>query len=164
MGELVPEPIDRSRLPVDPKGPAVARRDVRVSDKERHAVVDELRVHFGEGRLDLAEFEERTNAALVAVTRGELEPLLDDLPYLRTQPATSGPPVRERPPRRTSGPAALRVHAYIWLVLSVFWVVIWLGVAMMGGGAQGFWPMFPIAGFGLTVGIHAAVRKGIADS
>jgi hypothetical protein len=160
VGDLVP---GSSNLP-DPTGPAVARRDVRVSDKERHAVVDELRVHFGEGRLDLAEFEERTNAALVARVRGELEPLLDDLPYLRSPGPTGGPPIRERPPSTGAGPAAFRVHTYIWLVLSAFWIVIWLGVGISGGGAQGFWPIFPIAAFGLTVGIHAAVRKGLAGN
>ena len=163
MGELVPEMPGVPRVPEvpDATSPAVARRDVRVSDKERHAVVDELRVHFGEGRIDLAEFEERTNAALTARVKGDLVPLLDDLPYLRTLPMASGPPVRERPPRnRGTGAAALRTHAYIWAVFSAFWIVIWMGTSVFGNGDSPFWPIYPIAAFGLTVGIHAAVRKG----
>jgi DUF1707 SHOCT-like domain len=163
VGELVPEVPDVPRVPgiQDPTSPAVARRDVRVSDKERHAVVDELRVHFGEGRIDLAEFEERTNAALTARVKGDLVPLLDDLPYLRTQPMMSGPPVRERQPRSpAAGAAAFRTHLYIWLVLSAFWTVIWMGTTVFGDGDSPFWPIYPIAAFGLTVGIHAAVRKG----
>jgi hypothetical protein len=132
-----------------------------VSDKERHAVVDELRVHFGEGRIDLAEFEERTNAALVARVQGDLVPLLDDLPLLHAPP-NAGPPVRPRPERRT-GPAAFRTHVYIWVVLSAFWTVIWLGTQMTGAHSP-FWPIYPIAAFGLTVGIHAAVRKGTGSA
>jgi hypothetical protein len=148
VGDLVP---DHDQRPV-------ARRDMRVSDEERRAVVDELRTHYGAGRLDLAEFEDRTNAALVARVRGELEPLLDDLPELA--PPHTGPPVRPRPDKPGSSPA-LRIHTYIWLVLSAFFVVLYLGVAMVTDSDAPFWPIFPIAAIGLSVGIHAAVRRGI---
>jgi hypothetical protein len=152
VSELVPDPGQSDQRPVP-------RRDVRVSDVERRAVVEELREHFGAGRLDLAEFEDRTNAALEARVRGELEPLLDDLPELH--PADSGgPPVRQRPPKRGGGHAALRVHAYVWLVLSAFFVVIWMGMMLVADSVP-FWPIFPSATIGLTVGVHAAVRKGI---
>jgi hypothetical protein len=33
---------------------------------------------------------------------------------------------------------------------------------MATGGWVPFWPVFPIAAFGLSVGIHAAVRKGLS--
>lgn len=151
MGELMPD------LP-ESKSPGVARRDMRVSDEDRHAVVDELRVHFGVGRIDLAEFEDRTNAALAARIRGELEPLLDDLPYLREQP--SGPPIRAREPG--SG-AAFRVHVRLWLVLSAFFMAIWVGTSVVADGEIPFWPVFPIAAIGLTVGVHAALRAGFDD-
>jgi hypothetical protein len=147
VGDLVP---DHDQRPV-------ARRDMRVSDDERHSVVDELRAHFGAGRLDLAEFEDRTNAALAARVRGELEPLLDDLPELR--PPVTGPPVRPRPVR--PGSPALRIHTYIWLVLSAFFLVLYAGIASVSDSGVPFWPIFPIAVTGLTVGIHAAVRRGI---
>lgn len=157
MGELVPNMPESSHLP-EAKSPAVARRDMRVSDADRKLVVDELRVHFGLGRLDLAEFEDRTNAALTARVRGDLEPLLDDLPYLR-QPS-GGPPVREREP---SSGAAFRVHLRLWLVLSAFFIVLWAGTAAVADGDVPFWPVFPIAGIGLTVGVHAALRSGFKD-
>jgi hypothetical protein len=150
VGESLPEPRSSDAGPV-------ARRDMRVSDEDRRAVVDELRTHFGAGRIDLAEFEDRTRAAWDARVRGELEPLLDDLPDLR--PPTPGPPVRPRPAptRPLLGCAAFRIHLYLWVVLSVFWTVIWVAT-----GSEGtFWPLYPIAGVGLTVGIHAAVRKGL---
>ena len=160
MGELVPDMPDLpdvQNLP-DSKSPAVARRDMRVSDDDRKAVVDELRVHFGVGRLDLAEFEDRTNAALLARVRGELDPLLDDLPYLR-QPS-SGPPIRDRD--RRPG-VAFRIHMRIWLVLSAFFVVIWAGTSIVAETSIPFWPVFPIAGIGLTVGLHAALKAGFDD-
>jgi hypothetical protein len=147
VGDLVP---DHDQRPV-------ARRDMRVSDDERRAVVDELRTHYGAGRLDLAEFEDRTNAALAARVRGELEPLLDDLPELA--PPRSGPPVRPRPEKQ--GAVALRIHTYIWLVLSAFFVVLYAGVELVADAGAPFWPIFPIAAVGLSVGIHAAVRRGM---
>jgi hypothetical protein len=152
VSELVPDPGSSDQRPV-------ARRDVRVSDAERRAVVDELREHFGAGRLDLAEFEDRTNAALAARVRGELEPLLDDLPELRPFDDDGGPPIRRRPPK-PPGHAALRIHTNIWLALSAFFLMIWVGTLFIADGVP-FWPIFPISAIGLSVGIHAAVRKGL---
>jgi hypothetical protein len=56
------------------------RRDLRVSDAEREHVVDLLRKAIGRGMLDLDEFTQRTDIALAAVTRGELNAVLADLP------------------------------------------------------------------------------------
>ncbi|HEX8804704.1 MAG TPA: DUF1707 domain-containing protein [Acidimicrobiales bacterium] len=156
MADLVPE-----RRPREQDG-TVARRDIRVSDGERQAVVDELREHCGAGRLELDELEERTSAALSARVRGELEPLLDDLPELHPPAPATGPPVRARTADRPVLDApAFRVHRNLWIVFSVFMVAIWVGIALVGG-ASPFWPVFPIAATGLTVGVHAAVRKGVA--
>jgi hypothetical protein len=151
VSELVPDPDQRP----------VARRDVRVSDDERQAVVDELRVHYGAGRLDLAEFEDRTNAALTARIRGELEPLLDDLPELAAP--KGGPPLRETPGPPPGGGSALRVHTYVWLVLSAFFIVIYAGTTAVADSSIPFWPIFPIAAIGLSVGLHAAARAGGDD-
>jgi hypothetical protein len=155
VGELVPEPQQQRPQP------AVARRDLRVSDQDRHAVVDELRVHFSLGRIDLSELEDRVTAALEARVRGDLVPLLDDLPELRPATPYSGPPIRERSDRPEG--AALRLHFYVWGVLSAFFVVIWAGVAAQADGDVPFWPIYPIAAIGLTVGLHAAIRKGFEN-
>ena len=53
---------------------------VRASQAEREGVVERLRVHAGDGRLDIAELERRIEAAYAAKTRGELAELLADLP------------------------------------------------------------------------------------
>jgi hypothetical protein len=51
-----------------------------VSDAERQAVADRLSEHFGDGRLDQVEFDERVSQAMNAKTRGDLRGLFDDLP------------------------------------------------------------------------------------
>jgi len=56
------------------------RRDMRASDGEREATVEILRTAVGEGRITMAEFEERAQAAYAARTRRELDALTDDLP------------------------------------------------------------------------------------
>lgn len=154
MADLVPDHGER----------AVARRDVRVSDDDRTEVLDELRVHFAAGRLDLAEFEERVNAVVVARFRGELTPLLDDLPEVRP-PQPSGPPIRQRQGKRRPvlDSTEFRIHSYIVMVVSAFLLAIYFGVLMVADntGSIPFWPIFPISALGLTVGIHAAVRKGL---
>ena len=53
---------------------------LRVSDAERQAVTDRLAEHFGDGRLDQAEFDERVDRAMNAKTRADLAGLFDDLP------------------------------------------------------------------------------------
>ena len=67
---------------------------VRVSDRERDAVVQRVQAAFAEGRLDDTEFDERMRAALTARTRGDLDVLLTDLPAETAAPepapATAG--------------------------------------------------------------------------
>jgi hypothetical protein len=70
---------------------------VRASDAQRDAVVGRLNRAVGEGRLTMDEFSGRLELAYAARTRGDLDPLLRDLP------ADSGGVV----PAVTSGTAAV---------------------------------------------------------
>ncbi|NBE92557.1 DUF1707 domain-containing protein [Nonomuraea sp. KC401] len=54
--------------------------EIRASDAEREAVVEQLRVASVEGRLTLAELTDRTEAAYTAATQAELAMLTQDLP------------------------------------------------------------------------------------
>ncbi|WP_433431111.1 DUF1707 SHOCT-like domain-containing protein [Nonomuraea sp. CA-141351] len=54
--------------------------ELRASDAEREAVVEQLRVASVEGRLTLAELTDRTEAAYSATTHAELSLLTQDLP------------------------------------------------------------------------------------
>jgi Domain of unknown function (DUF1707) len=60
----------------------VAGSGLRVSDAERDTVAAELAEHLKDGRLQLAEFDERISQAIGARTRGDLDGLLSDLPRL----------------------------------------------------------------------------------
>lgn len=68
--------------PVQPPLPAhqVAARNMRVSDAEREHVVGLLQKAVAQGLLNLDEFTERTDIALAAKIRAELNSVLIDLP------------------------------------------------------------------------------------
>lgn len=70
--------------------------EMRVSDGERNRVVEQLNRAVGEGRLTLAEFEDRVGGVLAARTHAELTPFTADLP------ATVAPPVLELRSRASS--------------------------------------------------------------
>lgn len=53
---------------------------LRVSDAERAEVAEQLKQHYGDGRLDPSEFDERLGQAMRAKTRADLAGLLGDLP------------------------------------------------------------------------------------
>jgi len=56
--------------------------EMRCSDADRERVAGILRRHYGEGRLTLAELEERLAEAYGARTREELDRALRELPPL----------------------------------------------------------------------------------
>jgi hypothetical protein len=75
----------------DEPGQPGASGKVRASDAEREATVERLREATAEGRLTFGELTERTEAAYMAATRGQLVPLTADLPEVSSAPAA---PVR----------------------------------------------------------------------
>jgi hypothetical protein len=73
------------------------RPDLRASDADRDEVVTLLRRHAEAGRLTVDELDERCSAALSAVTVGELDRLLDDLPQERPAAPVAVP--ARKPPK-----------------------------------------------------------------
>ncbi|WP_236790358.1 DUF1707 domain-containing protein [Amycolatopsis sp. GM8] len=67
-------------------------RNLRVSDEEREHVVAVLQKAIGRGMIDLDEFTERTDIALAARTRGELNAVLVDIPGLMNRELGAPPP------------------------------------------------------------------------
>ena len=124
------------------QGPAPA--DLRVSDAERQSVADALSQHFGEGRLDQAEFDERLSQAMNAKTYRDLDGLLTDLPPTETSGGAGLPPagggrVTGRaagsvPQRRIVRPLLLIVaavvavsiasHAIAWAFGGLLWIAV----------------------------------------
>src|SRR3954454_14330160 len=122
---------------------------LRASDADRERVAKRLREHYGEGRLSDDDLSERIDAAYRARTISELEALTVDLP------STQGPG-RRRP--RSALETSVRIHLTTYLVVNLLLIGIW---AASGGGY--FWPIWPILGWGIGVGCHAApllARRG----
>jgi hypothetical protein len=63
---------------------------VRASDADRDQVVEALAAASAEGRLTLEEYSERSDAALVARTLGDLASLTEDLPAARPSAVLQG--------------------------------------------------------------------------
>ena len=103
---------------------------MRASDSERDGVVEALRGHAAEGRLNLAELEQRVASALQARTHEELDALTADLPRR---------PARARAARRKP---ELRAYLGVMLMLLVIWAAT---------GAGYFWPVWPMLGWGLPL-------------
>ncbi|HVM52867.1 MAG TPA: DUF1707 domain-containing protein [Acidimicrobiales bacterium] len=69
--------------------------EIRASDAEREYVVDVLRGHCTEGRIDLDEFSERVNRVYAARTIGELTDITADLPVPMTSQEVASSGARE---------------------------------------------------------------------
>ena len=63
--------------------------NIRASDEDRERIADRLRHGHAEGRLDLAEFQQRLEQCYAAKTLGELSELVGDLPRQQDQPQHS---------------------------------------------------------------------------
>jgi hypothetical protein len=66
------------------------RPDLRIGDADREAGAASLREHYAQGRLSLAEFNERLDAIFAATTQGQLDQLTSDLPHV-SRPAVPLP-------------------------------------------------------------------------
>jgi uncharacterized protein DUF1707 len=72
---------------------------LRASDADRERVAKFLREQHAVGRLTHDELEERIDRAYHAVTMGDLDRLIADLPHPNRPPAPRRAPVRRGPPR-----------------------------------------------------------------
>jgi hypothetical protein len=120
-------------------GDPYSGQHLRVSDAERQAVIDRLAEHFGAGRLDQAEFDERAGRAMFARTQADLAGLFDDLPD------TGAPAGTVRPGRRR--PVLLLVlavilaaavgHALVWTVGPLLWIALLAAAVLFATGHLG---------------------------
>ncbi|MFF0498627.1 DUF1707 domain-containing protein [Nocardia aobensis] len=116
---------------------------VRASDADREEIVDRLRSAMNEGRLNLAEFDDRVQQVYAARTYGELSPILSDLPA-----------VRERPGAARTGrvPPWVLIMWTPWVFVNILCVVIWLAT-----GAGYFWPFWVEVPWGLALCIPTVI-------
>ena len=115
--------------------------NIRVSHAERTEVADRLSKHYGDGRLDEEEFNERLDRAMKAKTRADLDGLFDDLPE------TGAPAVPGRPRRRHRHPVLLialvvvlavaAAHAVLWVTVPLLWLTFGVAAVVFATRALG---------------------------
>ncbi len=101
------QPILDARIRAQRRRASDVNSAMRVSDADRAAVTDRLAKHYGDGRLDQAEFDERMEKAMTAKTQSDFGGLLADLPG--SEAAEPAPRQRRRHPQ----------HRFLFLVLVV---------------------------------------------
>ena len=140
---------------------------LRAGDADRDRVADSLREHFAAGRLTQDELQERLDATYAARTFGDLDPVLADLPALRSSrsaPASPAPASRpqrvERVPGRRQGvDKALRANWAAWVTAVSVNIVIWLLVSITGGELAYFWPMWVAGPWGAVLAAATIARR-----
>lgn len=132
----------------------------RFSETDRDKIAGRLRDAFADGRLDQPEFNARLDRLYASQTYGELEPLVRDLPPVRTHttpavarqstPAPAPGTFPERPKEKHPVLAAAGGFGSIVLINVLIWFVI--GVAS-GGHWPYFWPVWLLIPWGvITMG------------
>jgi hypothetical protein len=124
--------------------------DIRASDAEREQTADLIREAAIDGRLTMAELEERLSWTYAAQLRHELPPLVADLPA-PPRPVPSSPAARRLNGRDQ---VALGLHAVLVVALVVAVLTSWVA-----GGVAFFWPVFPIFWALLSLAVHAGLRR-----
>ena len=134
-------PSYRRAAPTDP--------NMRVSNADRTEVADRLSKHYGDGRLDEDEFNERLDRAMKAKTQADLHGLFADLPDSppeMSRPEGPGAVVPQRRRRPMLGRVVLIVLAVI--VISSLWHAVthpfW---ALAGGGLFVPWLLIAVVAF-----------------
>ncbi|MER7450774.1 DUF1707 domain-containing protein [Nocardia beijingensis] len=115
---------------------------VRASDADREKIIDRLRLAMNEGRLSLAEFDDRLQQVYAAKTYGELTPLLSDLPAQR----------KAHPAPAKGIPQWITIMWTPWLFVNVLCVAIYLAT-----GAGYFWPFWVAVPWGLALLIPTTI-------
>ncbi|GAB1689248.1 DUF1707 domain-containing protein [Krasilnikovia sp. M28-CT-15] len=134
---------------------------MRASDTDRQQIADRLKSALDEGRLSLAEYDDRVRDAYAARTYADLLELTADLP----QPGLSATEVSARQAaeaRRAARrmPTALMVLWTVWGALAAVNVAVWLIVAVTVGLDVYVWPVWLLVP-GAALGVVTAGVQGI---
>ena len=154
--------------------------EFRASNADRELVADRLRAALDEGRLTLAEYDERVGIAYGAITYADLNKLLTDLPthtgVLEIRPP-SAPPA-PAPAAKAVKPAKPRKRRRMPLAMSILWtiwggvtginVAVWAIVEATTAGDTYFWPIWVGGPSGAalaatTIGVQAIRRQRDGD-
>ncbi|MGY1697890.1 DUF1707 domain-containing protein [Geodermatophilus sp. SYSU D00814] len=123
---------------------------LRAADADRAAVVTRLDQGLADGRLTLAEYEDRSARAHAARTYGELDGLTADLPSPAPRPAPVARAVYGGPWHGTWG-HDLRTAWTQWAVTAVVVVGIWLVSMLATTDLQYPWPVWVVGPWGVIL-------------
>jgi hypothetical protein len=134
--------------------PSSGDGSIRAGNADRERVVAQLNTAFSEGRLDVAELDERVAAAYAAKTLGELVPLTADLPVGQQRGRSAAPTRRaDHAPVPASAPNPAVRWAPVTGALGLFLVnvLIWGVISVSTGNLIYFWPIWTAIPFALAV-------------
>ncbi|TCN38680.1 uncharacterized protein DUF1707 [Kribbella orskensis] len=132
----------------------------RFTEADRDKIASRLRDAFADGRLDQPEFTSRLDQLYAVQTYGELEPLVRDLPPVRTyqtpamvQDSKPAPAPGEFPERKNNQQQpSLRQAAGGFTGIVMINVVIWFVIGVANGGNwPHFWPVWLLIPWTLIV-------------
>jgi hypothetical protein len=135
---------------------------LRISNADRDKAIQQLQAALDEGRIDLAEFDERAKTAYEAKTNAELDLIFDDLPGGRpkvSEVVPAGEPVEGEV--ETGRPRNLidEVPALKGLVVvGGICTLIWLATSLSSGRFDDFWPIWPILGLSIATFLQLVNR------
>lgn len=143
--------------------------DMRASDGDREKIAARLRDAHADGRLSADEFQLRLDALYDARTYGEIEPLVRDLPVVRSTtrattpqvvPESSSTAVR----KRTAGDKAMAVLWTLWACAVSVNLVVWSLVSVTNWEFTYFWPAWVAGPAGaVLLSIHLVRRVAKDD-
>ncbi|MEC3915033.1 DUF1707 SHOCT-like domain-containing protein [Nocardia sp. CDC160] len=122
----------------------------RASDAERAHVADLLGRHLADGRLDLAEYNDRLTRVYSTATREDLQLVLQDLPKL---PKTVAP----RSTSRARFPIWQQIEGSAWLGVSLLCLFIWAAISLAAGEFTYFWPIWVTVPWGAVLVFRVAM-------
>jgi hypothetical protein len=128
---------------------------LRISNADRDQAIAQLQAALDEGRIDLAEFDERAKTAYEAKTNAELDLIFEDLPGGRPKEGEVVPaePAAAPEPAHSGGGGRrfLQLPALRGLVtVGAITTSVWAVSSVASGEWHYFWPIWPILGLGIA--------------
>lgn len=154
----------------EPTAPApgespTAGRKLRIGTSEREATIARLQVALSEGRLEIAELDERMAEVYAARTVDDLVPITADLPVAEQ---SVPPPLavgRGRNRQRSRERYGDEEHQWLfwawraWASAVLINVVIWLAVSVGNGFETYFWPIWVAGPWGAILLVNTLFRR-----
>lgn len=144
-----------SDFSVDPR----LHPELRASDFDRAQASAIVTTGFAEGRLSVAERDDRLRQVDQATHLGDLVPLVRDV--------TVAEPVQNSVPVAPTAPVVRgsqrRGFPRWWLRLALLFNAIWLVTCVTSGHLQYYWPLWPMLGTAIPVIMGAMGRRSGGD-